>query len=128
MDFQDKTLNCRDCNKEFVWTAGEQSFYQEKGFQNPPARCPDCRAARKANRSSGQQYEITCAECGKTDTVPFQPRNPSTVLCSECFKAKRGQQPKEEPGEEPKTEEPKEEPTEEPKEEPKEKAKEKSKE
>ena len=27
--FEDKTLVCKDCGKEFVWTAGEQEFYAE---------------------------------------------------------------------------------------------------
>ena len=46
----DKTLTCKDCGKEFVFTEGEQAFYAEKGFTNEPARCPDCRKARKAQR------------------------------------------------------------------------------
>lgn len=46
----DKTLTCKDCGSEFVFTEGEQQFYQEKGFQNEPQRCPDCRRARKAQR------------------------------------------------------------------------------
>ena len=41
--FEDKTLICKDCGKEFVFTAGEQEFYAEKGFQNEPLRCKDCR-------------------------------------------------------------------------------------
>ena len=28
----DKTLVCRDCGSEFVFSVGEQEFYQEKGF------------------------------------------------------------------------------------------------
>ena len=32
--YEDKTLVCKDCGKEFVFTAGEQEFYAEKGFQN----------------------------------------------------------------------------------------------
>jgi DNA replicative helicase MCM subunit Mcm2 (Cdc46/Mcm family) len=47
---QDKTLICKDCGSEFVWTVGEQEFYQEKGFTNEPTRCPDCRRARKQQR------------------------------------------------------------------------------
>jgi hypothetical protein len=46
----DKTLVCKDCQKEFVFTEGEQAFYKEKGFENEPQRCPDCRRARKAER------------------------------------------------------------------------------
>ena len=32
--YEDKTLVCKDCGKEFVFTAGEQEFYAEKGFTN----------------------------------------------------------------------------------------------
>jgi hypothetical protein len=46
----DKTLICKDCQKEFVFTEGEQAFYKEKGFENEPQRCPDCRRARKTER------------------------------------------------------------------------------
>ena len=29
--FEDKTLKvCKDCSKEFVWTAGEQEFYASR--------------------------------------------------------------------------------------------------
>ncbi|MGI6084337.1 MAG: zinc-ribbon domain-containing protein [Acetivibrionales bacterium] len=48
----DKTLVCKDCNAEFVFTEGEQAFYQEKGFENEPQRCPDCRRARKMARNN----------------------------------------------------------------------------
>ena len=43
----DRTLVCKDCGKEFIFTVGEQEFYKEKGFENDPVRCPDCRRARK---------------------------------------------------------------------------------
>lgn len=49
-DFQDKTLVCKDCGAEFIFTAGEQQFYAEKGFTNEPQRCPGCRKARKQQR------------------------------------------------------------------------------
>ena len=29
----EKTLTCRDCGTEFVFTEGEQEFYKEKGFE-----------------------------------------------------------------------------------------------
>ena len=44
--FEDKTLVCKDCGKEFVWTAGEQEFYASRGFENQPQRCKPCRDAR----------------------------------------------------------------------------------
>ncbi|MDY0150898.1 MAG: zinc-ribbon domain-containing protein [Candidatus Cloacimonas sp.] len=53
----DKTLICKDCSKEFVFTDGEQEFYKEKGLQNEPQRCPDCRKQKKAefNRNRFQR-------------------------------------------------------------------------
>lgn len=49
----DKTIVCKDCHKEFTFTEGEQAFYKEKGFQNDPLRCPECRKARKHARHTG---------------------------------------------------------------------------
>ena len=50
MSYTDKTLSCRDCGQSFVFTAGEQEFHVQKGFNNSPSRCPDCRAAPGARR------------------------------------------------------------------------------
>ncbi len=50
MSYKDITLTCRDCGESFVFTAGEQEFYSQKGFLNNPVRCPDCRRARKKVR------------------------------------------------------------------------------
>ena len=29
----DKTITCRDCGSEFIFSVGEQEFYKEKGFE-----------------------------------------------------------------------------------------------
>jgi len=47
---QDQTLTCVDCGEEFTWSAGEQEFFHEKGFTNPPKRCKQCRQAKKEQR------------------------------------------------------------------------------
>ncbi len=44
--FEDKTLTCKKCSKEWVWTAQEQKFYKEKGFFRP-SMCKECRASIK---------------------------------------------------------------------------------
>lgn len=49
----DRTIVCKDCGAEFVFTEGEQAFYAEKGFTNDPVRCPECRKARKTARNNG---------------------------------------------------------------------------
>lgn len=84
--YQDKTLVCQECGKEFIWTAGEQEFYAEKGFTNEPRRCPECRAARKNNgKPQREMYDAVCASCGKACKVPFKPTEGRPVYCSECF-------------------------------------------
>ena len=113
--YEDKTLVCKDCGAEFVFSAGEQEFYAEKGFQNEPTRCKACRQARKATRPAAgapremhdavcadcgkhtqvpfaprEMFDAICAECGQPTKVPFQPREDRPVYCSECFAARRG--------------------------------------
>lgn len=90
MAYEDKTLVCRDCGKEFTWTAGEQEFFASKGFQNPPTRCPDDRRKFKEQKRSGQTMtQITCKQCGNKGEVPFTPRNPDDILCADCFAKER---------------------------------------
>ena len=93
--YADKTIRCRDCGMDFVFSAGEQQFYAEKGLLNEPQRCQSCRAVAKQNRalgistpSTGGQREMhaaVCAECGGQALVPFLPRNDRPVYCSNCF-------------------------------------------
>ncbi|HUS90042.1 MAG TPA: zinc-ribbon domain containing protein [Desulfosporosinus sp.] len=91
--FEDKVLTCRDCGQEFLFSASEQEFFAEKGFTNEPGRCPQCRAAKKAqtgggynnNRPEREMFPATCATCGKETTVPFRPSGEKPVYCRECF-------------------------------------------
>lgn len=57
MEKQDKTIVCKDCGKEFVFTVGEQNFYEEKGFNNEPVRCKECREKRKAERNNNNPLQ-----------------------------------------------------------------------
>ena len=93
--YQDKTLKCKDCGEEFIFTAGEHEFYAEKGLMNEPQRCKPCRDARKnANRAPREPREMfpaVCAECGCDTEVPFRPNNEKPVYCDACFKAMKQQ-------------------------------------
>jgi len=95
MEYTDKILKCADCGGEFVFTAGEQMFFADKGFKNEPKRCKAC----KANRAQGgsgvsgglQRVETktVCSQCGKETTVPFKPTQGRPVYCRECFQQRR---------------------------------------
>lgn len=95
-EFEDVTILCIDCGKEFTWTAGEQKFYSDKGLQNPPKRCKECKQAKNerissiaAAKASGvkQKIEVAvhCANCKGYTTVPFYPSQGRPVYCRSCF-------------------------------------------
>jgi hypothetical protein len=46
---QDKDLVCKDCGQTYSFTAGEQEFYQSRGFSEP-VRCKACRDIRKSQK------------------------------------------------------------------------------
>ena len=96
MSFADKTLTCRECGNAFVWTAGEQEFYQQKGLVHEPQRCPEDRAKAKAERRAARassMHDIVCSNCGKAAQVPFEPKTDRPVYCSECFETRRATPP-----------------------------------
>ena len=89
--FEDKKLICKECGAEFVFTAGEQEFYAQRGFQNEPQRCKNCRDARKnATKQPREMFNAVCDSCGGVAKVPFQPRNDRPVYCSDCFAKMKG--------------------------------------
>ncbi len=91
--YEDKTLICKECGNEFVFTAGEQEFYASKGFVNEPQRCKSCRAARKNSaKPEREMFTAVCARCGGPAKVPFKPREDRAVYCSECYAAIRAEQ------------------------------------
>lgn len=97
-EFHDENLKCVDCGESFLWTAGEQIFFHDKGLKNPPKRCRGCKQAKNerlaavsASHVSGvrQRIEVTvvCAQCGQQTTVPFYPSQGRPVYCRACFLA-----------------------------------------
>ena len=89
--FEDKTLVCRDCGKEFVFSASEQQFFADKGFQNDPTRCHECRAARRNRENPGraerQYYEVICDGASEFVTRLFHLHRPSCTRYESVFAA-----------------------------------------
>ena len=57
MAFVDREIVCRDCSSAFVFSAGQQQFFVDRGLQDPK-RCPQCRQTRRRERD-GEQGERT---------------------------------------------------------------------
>ncbi len=105
MDLQDKTVKCRDCNTDFIFTVGEQEFYRQKGFDHSPTRCKNCRETRKSGGGGGggggygggggggggsrEMYTATCSSCGASTQVPFNPSPGKPVYCRDCYQARK---------------------------------------
>lgn len=98
--FSDRILRCSDCQREFIFTAGEQLFFLEKQFKNDPRRCKPCKSRRTglaavasgagpaAAGLSRTETRTECSDCGVDTTVPFRPTQGRPVLCRQCFQAK----------------------------------------
>jgi len=92
-EFSDRDIVCSDCDEDFIWSAGEQEFFRDKGLENPPKRCKPCKKAkndriRALNSSDSRQkieVHVDCAECGSNTTVPFYPSQGRPVFCRSCF-------------------------------------------
>ena len=57
---EDKTLVCRECGTEFVFSASEQEFYEEKGFTNEPVALV---AVKLANNVWASTTSARLAKC-----------------------------------------------------------------
>src|SRR5437763_8296313 len=101
--YQDRTIQCVDCGEDFIWTAGEQVFFHDKGLKNEPKRCKPCKQAKHERlaaiataQASGQRQRIEvsvqCAHCRQQTTGPFYPSQGRPVYCRSCFLAMRGQE------------------------------------
>ena len=91
MEFTDRVLKCIDCGAEFVFTAGEQLFFNDKQFKNDPKHCKQCKAKRASSGARVRpETRTTCSECGASTTVPFKPTQGRPVLCRSCFQKQPG--------------------------------------
>ncbi|MDO8588748.1 MAG: zinc-ribbon domain containing protein, partial [Armatimonadota bacterium] len=98
MQNQEKTLTCRDCQTEFIFTAEQQTHFEKQRF-GPPSRCREChkrRDVRRRHTRGGDTVKHTapCAACGKEATLPFKPSGDKPIYCDECYKARLDSRPK----------------------------------
>jgi len=83
VEFIDRDLVCTTCGATFVFSAGEQQFYRQKGYVNLPRHCRRCRSGASVRPRA--ETLVTCSDCGKSTSVPFKPSQNRPVYCAECF-------------------------------------------
>ena len=57
MEKKDRTIVCKDCGEEFIFSVRDQEFYEEMGFANEPVRCKACRDKKKSERNSNRRFD-----------------------------------------------------------------------
>ena len=65
--YNDITLTCKTCGKEFLYSVTEQRFFEDKGF-GAPIRCHDCRNAKKA-RNIEREEKKAAREKAKAEAI-----------------------------------------------------------
>ena len=92
MDFQNLLLICADCDRQFVFSAGEQLFFHDMQFTSAPKRCTPCKIRRskvmgyvRGGPSGRVETHTHCSQCNQSTTVPFRPTQNRPVLCKGCF-------------------------------------------
>ena len=88
--YVDKELVCKECGNTYIFTASEQAFDAEKGFQNEPQRCKECRDARKG--SKGDSYIAVCARCGNETKLIYKPSPDRPAYCPDCLRIMKEEQ------------------------------------
>ena len=112
MPFEDRTLKCKDCNEDFIFSVGEQEYFAQNSLRNEPRHCKICRQMSKmrkedtadmggprrgrggprgpgAPRGPRETFQAICAQCGVQTDLPFKPRGDRPVYCRDCFRSKR---------------------------------------
>lgn len=69
----DINLTCRQCGREFMFTKGEQEFYEMKGFTSP-GRCQECRSTKQS-----QPQHLVCSQCGT------ELEKGTAIYCTACL-------------------------------------------
>ena len=85
----DVEISCIQCREPFIFSEKDQEIFYQRNMM-APQRCNKCRSKKAASRPDApDRYEIVCDNCGRHDTVPFQPKTGRSVLCKDCHEASR---------------------------------------
>ena len=97
--YEDKKLVCVECGKEFDFTASEQQFYHDHGFENEPEKGKRCERCYRYNLRRTAEYAANNGFDAFTTSLTVSPHKPSAKVFAatddprfmrEDFKKKEG--------------------------------------
>lgn len=82
----DIILTCLGCRTNFIWSEGEQQYFEDRGLKEPK-HCKPCRYKRRVAQGNPTppSYPIICHDCGVETTVNFEPLEGRPVYCRKCY-------------------------------------------
>ena len=80
--YEDKTLICKECGAEFIFTAGEQEFYAERVSKTSPSVARAAATPANPPRSQTARFTSQCAQ-----TAVTRPRSRSNRVKTVRFTA-----------------------------------------
>jgi len=68
--YYDRVRICVDCANEFVYTAGEQAYFAERGIQGEPTHCKPCQTQERRIQDTSQGSDQLCRmQEGNNDSI-----------------------------------------------------------
>ena len=95
--FTDAPKRCKPCRQSRKAQRNAGSGYGDDGYSSGGSGGYSSGGSSYGGGGGGggydrpprQLYDATCADCGKTAQVPFQPTGSRPVYCNDCFRARR---------------------------------------
>jgi CxxC-x17-CxxC domain-containing protein len=91
--FTNEPKRCRTCrDKRKAQAGGNRGPGGGNRADAPPPRSGGSRPVFSASADHGgprESFEVVCASCGVTTTVPFKPTKGRPVYCRDCFRSHR---------------------------------------
>ena len=89
MPFDDRGVQCVSCGVMFVFSAGEQQFFQEKGFINAPKHCKLCKAKKEGAKGGVESKRTSLAQSAGATQPSRSNRRKANLYCAECVSQNR---------------------------------------
>jgi hypothetical protein len=75
----DITLQCKSCDRDFLFTAEQQASFKENGWVNNPGKCDKCKPCNQHFKGAGCQFGADCKFSHDAKHRPFGELIPGSI-------------------------------------------------